>query len=48
MIRYDPHAEFQIERRGIPRAWVEETLISPDETEIKGNKRSFLKCYTER
>jgi len=44
MIRYDPHAEFQLMRRGIPRTWVEETLSSPDETEVKGGKRSFLKC----
>lgn len=48
MIRYDSHAEFQIARRGIQLVWVEETLTSPDETEVKGNKRSFLKCYTER
>ncbi len=48
MIRYDSHAEFQIVRRGIPLAWVEETIASPDETEVKDGKRSFLKCYTER
>lgn len=30
MIRFDPHAEFQIERRGIRRSWIEETLDSWD------------------
>jgi hypothetical protein len=48
MIRFDPHAEFQIERRGISRSWIEETLRSWDETETRGGKRSFLKCYPER
>ena len=43
MIRYDEHAEFQIERRGIAKEWVEDTLLSPDETETKGNRRSFFK-----
>jgi hypothetical protein len=51
VIRYDEHAEFQIERRGIAKEWVEETILNPDETETKGNRRSFLKrlpgpaCY---
>jgi hypothetical protein len=27
MIRYDEHAEFQIERRGIAKAWIEETIL---------------------
>ena len=48
VIRFDPHAEFQIERRGIPRSWIEKTLRSWDETEARGGKRSFLKCYPER
>ena len=48
MMQYDPHAIFQIERRGIPREWVEETLAHCDETEVKGNKRSFLRCFPER
>jgi Domain of unknown function (DUF4258) len=48
MIRFDPHAEFQIERRGISRSWIDETLRSWDETETRGGKRSFLKCYPER
>jgi hypothetical protein len=43
MIRYDEHAEFQIERRGIAKAWIEETILNPDETETKGTRRSFLK-----
>jgi len=43
MIRYDEHAEFQIQRRGIAKAWVEDTILIPDETETKGSRRSFLK-----
>jgi hypothetical protein len=43
MIRYDEHAEFQIYRRGITKEWIEETIRNPDETETKGNRRSFLK-----
>jgi hypothetical protein len=43
VIRYDAHAEFQIERRAIVKPWIEETILSPDETETKGNRRSFLK-----
>jgi hypothetical protein len=26
MIRYDEHAEFQLERRGIAKDWVEQTI----------------------
>jgi hypothetical protein len=48
VIRYDDHAEFQIERRGISKAWVEETIRKPDETEVKGNRRSFLKRLSGR
>jgi hypothetical protein len=33
MIRYDEHAEFQIERRAIDKTWVEETILRPDATE---------------
>jgi Domain of unknown function (DUF4258) len=36
MVRYDEHAEFQIERRGIAKAWIEETILHPDQTETKG------------
>jgi hypothetical protein len=43
MIRYDEHAEFQIGRRGIAKAWIEEAILNPDETETKGGRRSFLK-----
>ena len=43
IIRYDEHAEFQIARRGIAKAWVEETILTPDETETKGERRSYLK-----
>jgi hypothetical protein len=43
VIRYDEHAEFQIDRRGIAKEWIEQTLLDPDETETKGTRRSFLK-----
>jgi hypothetical protein len=43
MIRYDEHAEFQIERRCIVTQWVENMILDPDETETKGSRRSFLK-----
>jgi hypothetical protein len=29
MIRYDEHAEFQLERRRIAKEWVEQTLDAP-------------------
>ncbi|KFI19253.1 hypothetical protein IB75_09890 [Nitrosococcus oceani C-27] len=48
MTRFDPHAEFQIKRRGILKSWIDETLRDWDETETRGGKRSFLKCYPER
>jgi hypothetical protein len=43
VIRYDEHAEFQIARRAIAKEWIEEALRSPDETEDKSGRRSFLK-----
>lgn len=43
MIRYDEHAQFQIARRGIDKAWVEEALLHPDTTETKGSRRSCFK-----
>ena len=48
MIRYDEHAEFQIKRRSIEKEWVEETIHRFDETEVMGNRRSFLKCLPGR
>lgn len=48
MIRYDEHAEFQIERRGIEKAWVEDTILHPDTTEMKGRRLSYLKCLPGR
>jgi hypothetical protein len=48
MIRDDEHAEFQLERRGIDKAWVEEALREPDATEIRGNRRSFFRCTAGR
>lgn len=48
MIRYDDHAEFQIIRRGINKASVEETLREPDLIEAAGLRRSYLKCLPGR
>ena len=48
MIRYDEHAEFQLKRRSISKAWVEETILSPDLTEKRDNRMSFLKCLPGR
>jgi len=48
VIRYDEHAEFQIARRSIEKAWIEETIRSPDGEEVHGARRSFLKCLPGR
>jgi hypothetical protein len=48
MIRYDEHAEFQIERRGIDKAWIEEAIHSPDAVETRGSRRSYFKCLPKR
>lgn len=48
MTRYDEHARFQMERRKIAEAWVEETLAHPDAMETQGHRRSFLKCLPGR
>lgn len=48
MIRYDEHAEFLINRRGIDKAWIEATILRPDVTETKGSRRSFFKCLPGR
>jgi hypothetical protein len=37
MVRYDEHAEFQLERRGISKDWVEETLRNPEATETQAD-----------
>ncbi len=47
-IRYDPHAEFQLARRGIDKAWVEQVLSAPQERAYRENKISFLACFPER
>lgn len=48
-VTYDPHAEFQIARRGIPLEWVLETLQYPEATETRGDgKLSYLRCYPQR
>ena len=41
MIRYDSHALFQMQRRGIRREWVEMALRFPEEQEVRDNKRSL-------
>ena len=48
MIRYDEHAEFQIARRNIDKAWVEAVLRSPDTVEKGKTRQSFLKCLPGR
>ena len=48
MICYDVHAEFQLTRRGIDKAWVERVLSTPHEREYRGNKISLLACFPER
>lgn len=48
MIRYDEHAEFQIARRKIEKAWIEAVLRSPDTVESTGTRRSFFKCLPGR
>ena len=48
MIRYDEHAEFQIDRRGIDKSWVEDTILNPDVTETRGSRRFYFKCLPGR
>jgi hypothetical protein len=48
MMRYDEHAEFQITRRSIEKAWVEAVLRDPDAVEVAGARRSFFKCLPGR
>lgn len=48
MIRYDPHAEFQLARRGLEKRWIEAVLSTPDETEQQGDKLSLLACFPGR
>ena len=45
----DPHAVFQIARRGIPVELVEATVNKPDKVENREDgKISFLKCFPEK
>lgn len=48
MVRYDEHVAFQIARRDIEKAWIEETLRNPDATEVGDRRKSFLKCLPGR
>jgi len=48
MVRYDEHAEFQIARRDIQKAWIEETIRSPDAIETTNRRQSFMKCLPGR
>ena len=45
---YDDHAEFQIARRGIDKAWIEAVLAAPDALEEGTRRRSVLKCLPGR
>jgi hypothetical protein len=47
-VRYDEHAEFQIARRAIAKAWIEETLASPNTVETANGRTSFMKCFPGR
>ncbi len=48
MIRYDEHAEFQLERREISKDLVEDALRHPDATETRGKRQSFLRRVSGR
>jgi hypothetical protein len=48
MIQYDEHAEFQIGRRGIDKAWIEKVIRNPDVVETQGSRRSYFKCLPGR
>ena len=48
MIEYDEHAEFQIARRNIDKAWIEAVLRNPNTVEAAGTRRSFFKCLPGR
>jgi hypothetical protein len=51
VIRYDDHAEFQLERRGIAKSWIEETVVHPDETQrpaIFPQAIARTACYAAR
>ncbi len=48
MIRYDEHAEFQIARRNIEKAWIEAVLRNPDTIEKGQTRQSFFKCLPGR
>jgi hypothetical protein len=48
LIRYDDHAEFQIARRRLDKAWIAETLAAPETVEMAGRRRSALKCLRGR
>jgi hypothetical protein len=39
---------FKIARRGIDKAWIEQTIINPDAVEIRGSRRSCFKCLPGR
>jgi len=48
VIRYDVHAEFQIERRRIQKEWIEDAIRNPDAIEERGGRRSYLKRFPGR
>jgi hypothetical protein len=48
VIRYDDHAAFQIERRGIAKSWIKDSIGNPDASLINNGRASFLKCLSGR
>ena len=47
-IRYDEHAEFQINRRGVAKTWIEDVLAESDTSETVNGRTSFFKCLPGR
>ena len=47
-IRFDEHALFQLEKRGISQLDAEETIRSPDQIEAGTARVSYLKCLPGR
>ncbi|MHB8255579.1 MAG: DUF4258 domain-containing protein [Acidiferrobacter sp.] len=47
-LTFAEHAAFQVQRRAIKIEWIEAAILTPDGTETRDGKTSFLKCHTER
>lgn len=50
MIRYDEHARFQMQRRGIAEEWVEDTIRHSEaiEHDAATYRQSYFKCLPGR